>query len=177
MPRRRTAEHDDVLRRVFREHVDAVYALFAYNVDAATAEDLTSATFEKVIRAWRRYDPAKASERTWILAIARNTMLDHFRRSAHRTALSTDEHPRLLETVTEDEDFTERRLAADELRSWLSVLGDRDREVLALRYAADLPAADIGRLVGLSTANVHQILSRSLRKLRLHASGEPAPGP
>jgi DNA-directed RNA polymerase specialized sigma24 family protein len=37
---------------------------------------------------------------------------------------------------------------------------------VALRYAADLPAAEIAEIVGLSSANVHQILSRSLRRLR-----------
>jgi RNA polymerase sigma-70 factor (ECF subfamily) len=163
-------QRDDELRRVFTEHVGAVYALFAYSVDAATAEDLTSATFEKVLRSWRRYDAAKAAERTWILAIARNTMIDHFRRQSHRDAASTDEHPGLLEQLA-TEDFTQRHLDADELRSLLSILGDREREIIALRYGADLPANDIAHLLGLTSANVHQIISRSLRKLRERVSG------
>ena len=166
MPRGPRPRPHDELRRVFTEHVGAVYALFAYSVDAATAEDLTSATFEKVIRSWRRYDAAKSAERTWILAIARNTMIDHFRRQSHRDATSTDEHPGLLDQLSAGDDFTQRHLDADELRSLLRVLGDREREILALRYGADLPANDIAELLGLSSANVHQIISRSLRRLR-----------
>ena len=163
------ASEPDELRRVFRDHVDAVYGHFAYSVGATVAEDLTSATFEKVLRSWRRFDPGRASERTWILSIARNTLIDHYRRESHRTAASLDEHPSLAEALPVGPDFVDRHLAADELRSWLLVLGDREREIVALRYAADLTAVDIAQVVGLSSDNVHQIISRSLRKLRDHA--------
>jgi len=145
--------------------VDAVYAFFAYSGGRAAAEDLTSATFERVIGAWNRYDSSRGPERAWILAIARNLLIDHYRRSKHRDAISTDEHPGLLASLAGD-DPAERALNADELRSWVSVLGEREREILALRYAADLPAREIAELVGLTDANVHQILSRSLRSLR-----------
>jgi RNA polymerase sigma-70 factor (ECF subfamily) len=159
---------DDTLRRVYREHVQAVYAFFAYAVDQATAEDLTSATFEKVIRAWDRYDAAKAGERTWILAIARNTLNDHYRRRRFRDAVSTDEHPALLDSLAGEDEY-ERVLDRADVAGWLDDLAPRERELLALRYGADLTAADIAALTGLTAANVHQILSRSLRRLRTQA--------
>jgi RNA polymerase sigma factor (sigma-70 family) len=173
---RRRDEHE--LRRVYEQHVDAVYAFFAYAVRKEAAEDLTASTFERVIGAWRRYDAARAGERTWILSIARNLLTDHYRRESHRRGASLDEHPGLLESLRSDEDWVQRRLDQDELRGWLSVLSEREREVLALRYGADLQAADIGRLLELSPANVHQIISRALRTLRERASApsEPAPG-
>ena len=157
------------LERVYREHVGAVYGFFAYSVPRAVAEDLTSSTFERVIRAWAAFDSARGSERTWILTIARNLLIDHFRRQSHRDAVSTDEHPVLLDDlVTGDEPF-ERALDADELRGLLRLLGERERQVLALRYAADLQAGDIAAMLDLTPANVHQILSRSLRRLREQA--------
>ncbi len=162
----RRRDNADELSRVYREHVDAVYAFFGYSLREAAAEDLTSATFERVLRSWRKYDPARGSERAWILAIARNQLVDHYRRQSHRDALSTDEHPGLIETLGSGEEPLERVLSADELRRWLGVLGERERQIVALRYAADLPANDIAEIVGLSSANVHQILSRSLRRLR-----------
>jgi RNA polymerase sigma factor (sigma-70 family) len=162
---RRRPPADD-LSRVYREHVGAVYGFFAYSLREAPAEDLTSAAFERVIRAWPSYDPAKGSERSWILTIARNLLVDHYRRESHRETVSTDEHPVLLDGLTGSEEPFERVLTGAELRGWLRMLGEREREILALRYAADLPAADIAEIVGLSAANVHQILSRSLRRLR-----------
>jgi RNA polymerase sigma-70 factor, ECF subfamily len=162
------ARHDDELRRVYREHVDAVYAFFAYAVTRAHAEDLTSATFEKVLRHWRRYDARRASERTWILAIARNQLTDHHRRQRHRAAVSLDEHPALADVLAAGDEL-QPRLDRDELRGWLADLSERERDLLALRYGADLTARDIAAITGLSEANVHQILSRSLRRLRRSA--------
>lgn len=143
----------------------AVYAFFGYSVDRGLAEDLTSATFERVLRAWKSFDPVRASERTWILAIARNQLLDHYRRQRHRDGLSLDEHPLLLDSLAAD-DVLGERLDRSEVHSWLRDLPERERAVLALRYAADLGAREIGQLLELSEANVHQILSRTLRKLR-----------
>jgi RNA polymerase sigma-70 factor (ECF subfamily) len=168
LPGRRLSR-DEELRRVYREHLRAVYAFLAYSVPAATAEDLTGATFERVIRAWDRFDPAKASERTWILTIARNLLADHFRRQQHRAAVSLDEHPALMDALQSD-DLESRRLSEDELRGWLSHLKDRERQVLALRYGADLPAEHVAELLELTPANVHQIASRALRRLREVAS-------
>lgn len=142
-----------------------MFAFFGYAVARAHAEDLTSATFERVVRAWRSFDPAKASERTWILAIARNQLTDHFRRQSHRDAVSLDAHPVLVDLLVADDAY-ERQLERDEVRSWLEDLPDRERAVLALRYGADLGARDIAALFELTEANVHQILSRTLRKLR-----------
>ena len=162
---RRRAEADE-LSRLYREHVGAVYGFFAYSLRAPAAEDLTSATFERVLRSWSRYDPRRGGERGWILTIARNLLVDHYRRQSHRDAVSTDEHPGLLAGLVTGDEPLERALEADELRTWLSVLGERERQIVALRYAADLQAAEIAAIVDLTAANVHQILSRSLRRLR-----------
>ena len=166
MRRRRAAPGDvDELRRVYREHVSAVFAFFGYAVSRETAEDLTASTFERVIRGWSGFDPQRGPERAWVLAIARNLLTDHYRRQRHRDTVSTDQHPLLLDTLSSD-DWVERRLTHAELHDWLEKLGQREREILALRYGADLPATEIAELTGLSAANVHQIVSRSLRRLR-----------
>jgi len=164
--RRRPARTAEELQRVYRDHFDAVYAFLAYSVDRATAEDLTAGTFERVVRSWKRFDPRRGSERTWVLAIARNLLTDHFRSSRHREAVSTDEHPALLDRLVDNLEPLTERLTAEELARWLAPLGEREREILALRYAADLTTAEIARLLGLTAANVQQINSRSLRRLR-----------
>ena len=154
------------LRRVYRAHVRRVYGFFAYSVDPATAEDLTSQTFERVVANWGRFDAGQASEKTWILSIARNALIDHFRREKHRRAQSLDGEPALVATLAAAGDASDAFLNNAALVSWLEVLGDRDRTVLALRYAGDLTPAEIAGALGLSIANVHQIISRSLRRLR-----------
>jgi RNA polymerase sigma factor (sigma-70 family) len=154
------------LQDVYRRNVCAVYAFFSYSVDPDTAEDLTAATFERVLRSWSRYDARRASARTWILVIARNLLTDHFRRESHRRGPSLDEHPMLFAWVADGEDPAERRVSVDAIKAWLLMLQPREREVLALRYGADLSTPEIARCLGLSDANVHQIASRALRRLR-----------
>lgn len=172
MRRRDRGERGEELRRVYRDHFDAAYAFHAYHVDAVLAEDLTAATFERVVRSWDRYDPGKGTERTWVLTIARNLLTDHFRAQRHREAVSTDEHPPLLDRLVEDRHPLAGRLTAQELARLLAPLGEREREVLALRYAGDLTTGEIAGLLGLTAANVQQINSRALRKLRTRLEGQ-----
>lgn len=178
--RRRPADRDQELRRVYRVHVTAVYAFFAYSVSREVAEDLTADTFERVIKAWERFDPARAGERTWLLAIARNVLTDHYRRQRHRTTVSTDEYPALLDALAGHADPLSELLSHAGLTGWLSELGTDAREVLALRFGADLATAEICALTGHSEANVHQLVSRGLRRLRERAesgvSGSGGPG-
>jgi RNA polymerase sigma-70 factor (ECF subfamily) len=166
----------DELKDVYRDNVRAVYAFFAYSVSHETAEDLTGATFERVIRSWRRFDPQQAGVRTWILAIARNLLSDHFRRQAHRHGVALDEHPALAGSLVASDDPIARMISADTVRGWLAGLGEREREVLALRFGADLAAAEIALQLGISEANVHQISSRALRRLHHHLTSSGITG-
>lgn len=155
---------------IYERHVWQVYAFHAYRVRSLeTAEDLTQLTFERALRAWERYDPARAAPLTWLLAIARNLLIDHARadRSAGQVPLDTERHgepapppglPGLSPAVA----------------TALEQLGDREREILALRFGADLKGPEIAALTGLSLANVQQILSRSLRQLRTQLADTPA---
>jgi RNA polymerase sigma factor (sigma-70 family) len=148
--------------RVYSENVWRVYGFLAYRVRTREiAEDLTQLTFERALRAWSRFDPRRASESTWLLAIARNLLIDHHRRDRSRQHQPIDEE--LLPMV----EGPEQHLGASpELLEALAQLAERDREVLALRFGGDLTGPEIATMLGLSLANVQQILSRSLRKLR-----------
>ena len=74
--------------RVYEDAVWRVYGFLAYRVgDRDVAEDLTQTTFERALRAWGRFDPRRGSEATWLLAIARNVLIDHLRRGRpHQSA-------------------------------------------------------------------------------------------
>lgn len=149
----------------FAEIYDAcvwdVYGFVAYRVgDRADAEDLTQQTFERALRAWPRFDPVRAAPKTWLLAIARNIVIDHYR--ARRA-----EEP--LDELGRDEPYADaaETLGLDpDLATALAQLSPRDREVVALRFGGDLTGPEIADELGLSLANVQQILSRSLRRLR-----------
>jgi RNA polymerase sigma factor (sigma-70 family) len=61
------------------------------------------------------------------------------------------------------------------MQSAVATLGERDRELVALRYGADLTAAQIGELLELSPNAVEVALHRALSRLRAQLEPEAAP--
>src|SRR5215475_3552854 len=67
-------------------HLDDVYGYLSwFTSDRAAAEELTAETFERALRLWHRFDPARGSARTWLCQVARTVALDHFRSERRRT--------------------------------------------------------------------------------------------
>ena len=152
---------------VYDEHVWHVYGFFAYRLRSrADAEDLTQQTFERALRSWSRYDPAKASVGTWLIVIARNLLVDHHRadRSSRRQPLDdlAGGHDALVDHAAADPDLG----LEPELERALASLNGREREIIALRFGGELSGPEIAAATGLSLATVQQILSRSLRRMR-----------
>ncbi len=154
---------------VYDEEIWSVYGFFAYRLKSvADVEELTQRTFERALRSWDRFDPERAPVRVWLLAIARNLLIDHYRADVWG-------RQQLIDDVPEGELGSEMP-APDlgiepELAGALAQLVPRDREVLALRFGGDLSGPEIATMTGLSLANVQQIISRSLRRLREHLEG------
>jgi RNA polymerase sigma-70 factor, ECF subfamily len=147
---------------VAETHLDDVYAYLLYVTgDAGLAEDLTSDTFERALRRWGRFDPRRASAKTWLCLIARSSALDHLRAERRRR--------RREEAVARPEkSWTEQRAfegLSPELEAALRKLSAADREVIALRVVLDLDAASTARLLGMSESACSTRLSRALRKL------------
>jgi RNA polymerase sigma factor (sigma-70 family) len=153
---------------VYEREVWHVFGFLGYRLGSREqAEDLTQQTFERALAAWDRFDERRASARTWLLAIARNLLIDHYRRAGavqHEPLSEQDLSLYTAETVSIE-------LSA-ELQAAVARLGDRERELIALRYGGDLTGPEIAEITGLSLANVQQILSRSLRRLRDELEGE-----
>jgi RNA polymerase sigma-70 factor (ECF subfamily) len=157
---------------VYDEHVWRVYGFFAYRLSSrADAEDLTQQCFERALKAWGRYDEARASVATWLLVIARNLLVDHLRSGGSVSLRPIDEGE--AETIAAPPD--QPRLGLEPgLERALAELGPRERELIALRFGGDLTGAEIAELTGLTLANVQQILSRSLRRMRASLDADQA---
>jgi len=68
-------------------HGDALYRFALMRVrEPATAEDLVQETLLAALRARERF-AGNSTERTWLIAILKNKIIDHFRRHARETPL------------------------------------------------------------------------------------------
>ncbi len=152
--------------RVYELYVDRVYAFFAYRLSRSDeAEDLTATTFERIVRHAGRFDEARGSLATWTFTIAENVLIDHYRRQGRRCEQPLPEA---------DDEAIGQLVAVDRpseglppaLQEALEALSPRERHVIGLRFGGDLSGREIANVMGTSEANVHQILSRALRRIR-----------
>lgn len=151
----------------YEEHVWQVYGFFGYRLGSREdAEDLTQLTFERLLKAWDRYDHHRGSGTAWVMATARNLLVDHYRSGRVRGESAIDLEGALEAELAIEPPQDQSLGIAPELERALDSLGQRDRELVALRFGADLSGPEIAELTGLTPDNVHQILSRSLRRLR-----------
>ncbi len=118
---------------------------------------MTSETFERALRYRDSFDPRRGDPAAWLIGIARRCIAD----AAMQRAAATAELPERL--VEPHDDSSLDRL---ELRAAVAQLDERDRELVALRYGADLTARQIGELLDLKTNAIEVALHRALARLR-----------
>lgn len=156
---------------VYAEQLPKVYNFFRYRVgDGPVAEDLTAATFEKAWRGRQRYRRDRGAFSTWLFAIARHVAADHFRQPREELPLEAagaDGGDASPETVAQQQDDLRR------LSFLLARLPERERELVALKYGAELTNRAIAGQTGLSESNVGTILNRVVHKLRAEWEVEP----
>jgi RNA polymerase sigma-70 factor (ECF subfamily) len=152
--------HEMTFTQAAESHLDDVYGYLAwFTGDRTAADELTGATFERALRLWHRFDPARGSAQTWLCQVARTVALDHFRSEKRRTR--REELAALPERF--DEHFAEG-LSAD-LEAAIASLSAGEREVVALRVVLDLDAGTTSRILGISPTNCTTRLNRALKKL------------
>jgi RNA polymerase sigma-70 factor, ECF subfamily len=149
---------------VYKDQLPRVYNYFRYRIrNDAVAEDLTSRTFEKAWRARRRYRRDLAAFGTWLLRIACNVATDHMRSTRDHAPLEAANDATAASTPEDDE---MRRSDFMRLASLVAKLGEREQELLALKYGAGATNRAIAQLTGLTESNVGTVLHRAVQTLR-----------
>jgi RNA polymerase sigma factor (sigma-70 family) len=151
-------------------HPDAlirrVYSYVAYRIgDGPDAEDVTSEVFERALRYRASYDASRGSPLAWLLGIARRCVDD----ALNRRPAAADFEMAEQASAQDLEGEAVRRLA---IAGAINRLDDRARDLVALRYGADLSAREIGEVIGLKTNAVEVALHRALGRVRADLEGE-----
>jgi len=149
--------------------IDRVYAYVAYRVHSrADSEDITSDVFERALRYRSSYDPARGEPLAWLIGIARRCIDDWRRQQSPQ--LEIDEWVRTADHAASAID----RLA---IADALGTLDSRERELIALRYGADLSSRQIGELLDMQTNAVDVALHRARGRLKELLADEEPPQP
>ena len=145
---------------VAKDHLDDVYRYLVFlTADPVLAEDLAAETFESAFRSWKRFDPRRGGEKTWLCHLARSRALDYFRSEARR---------RRRERQASDELHVAEPLAeglSPELDRALRSLSAAEREVVVLRVVLELSAAEAAHVLRIGRSACSMRLARGLQKL------------
>lgn len=116
------------------------------------AEEVAQETLARAfVHWWKIRDYAEA----WVVRVAGNLAIDSWRRTR-----------RLQHGAAPDSLAPEPDVARVDLHRALHTLSRRQREVLVLRFLADLPEADVAKALGCSVGSVKVHASRGLAALR-----------
>jgi RNA polymerase sigma-70 factor (sigma-E family) len=147
---------------LFRAHqLELVRLALLMGVDLGTAEDVVQDAFERLHHRWGKLrNPGSG------LAYARSTVLNGCRTVHRRSAVARRHAPRLAEPAPGPgsggpADYADR----SEMAAALRAIPRRQREVLVLRYYADLDVAEIAQTLGIGQAAVRSHASRGLAAL------------
>ncbi len=143
--------------QLIHRHKNKVFAYISlYIRDQALAEDLFQDTFMKVIqsvRAGKYQDNGKFI--SWVMRIAHNLIIDHFRRIKQMNTVSNDDYEsdlfnskKLADSTIED-DMIKRQIQKD-VRKMITMLPDDQREVVILRHYAGLSFKEIAEITNVS---------------------------
>jgi RNA polymerase sigma factor (sigma-70 family) len=148
---------------LYRDARNDVYAYAATLLrDRAAAEDVAAAAFERAYRRRGRFDARKGSPRAWLFGIARNAALDELRRRKRVAAA----HIPIPSPEPDPGEAAELAAQKQAVRIALGKLGARERELIALKYHAELSNAEIAELIGVSVTNAGTLVHRAMTKLR-----------
>jgi RNA polymerase sigma-70 factor (ECF subfamily) len=155
-----TESFADLYERCFTRVYGYVASLLR---DRSAAEDVTAQAFERAYRRRSSYRPARGSAEAWLFGIARNAALDELRRRKRQAPLEVDHEDR---TLPGPEDRAELALKREVVRAALVTLDARERDLVALKFAAGLSNAEIAHVLGMTESNAGTRLHRTVTKLR-----------
>ena len=161
---------DAALRAVYEAHGAELYRFARRSLgDAGLAEDAVQEAFVRAWRASSTYDPARASQRTWLFAILRNVVIDIGRARRSRPPLASAHEGEAVGEgrVGAAEDGIERMLTVWEVEAALAELADDHRRVLVEVHWRGRPYAEVADELGIPEGTVKSRVYYALRALRL----------
>jgi RNA polymerase sigma-70 factor (ECF subfamily) len=153
----------DNFEAAYESHSKAIFKfLFWRTKDVQLSEDLTSSTFEK---AWTSRESFRGgSQQAWLYRIARNLLIDHWRKRKELFVEDTDElqegiRPSAGELLDKKTQLRDLGVALDELPEDM-------RSVVILRFIEGWSCRQVASRLNLSEGNVRVMQYRALKKLK-----------
>lgn len=158
----RSREGDaNAFAELYRRYLKPVYRFIFRRMggNSATAEDLTSQVFLEALHNLAGYNE-RGRFAAWLFTITRRRLVDIYRKPG---MASLEDVPESMLSIGADFEENENM---NHLKQLLAVLSEEKRELLQLRFSAELSFSDIAVVLGKNEAAVKMSLYRILDGLR-----------
>jgi RNA polymerase sigma factor (sigma-70 family) len=156
---------EDSFERLFARSFHVAFRILGHSGEA---EDVASDAMARALRSWRRVR-GMASPDGWVVRVTTNLAIDQIRRNqrlAEKTGAGTRSASPSAVAVAAATVRSDEVDARIDLHRVLGTLPRRQREVLALRYLADLSEAETAALLGIARGTVKRHANRGISKMR-----------
>jgi RNA polymerase sigma-70 factor (ECF subfamily) len=160
-----TKSMEATIAGLFEEYYDKVVRYIYIRIsDQPEAEDLAGEVFLKALKSMGSYRGSVEQLRFWIFKIARNIVIDHYRKMSKRKTVNLDDVE--IADSTNVEEMAEQRLQIGELTKAMKQLTEAQREVIGLRFFAGLSSAETAQILGKSSGAVREMQCDAIQRLR-----------
>lgn len=152
--------------QLYDHYWPTVYRFLYYRLNTQhVAEDLTSETFFRALRSMNKFQWQGKDFGAWLVTIARNLVIDHFKSGRNRLESPTDDFTGHEGGTTSPEDDVLAGLTNNILTTAIQQLAPEQQECLVLRFLNGQSIAETARALGRSEGAIKQLQLRAVRNL------------
>jgi RNA polymerase sigma-70 factor (ECF subfamily) len=155
----------EALTRLYEEKYEKVARyIFVRIGDQQEAEDLASETFIRALRSLDSYQERGLPMEAWIFKIAHNLVIDYLRRASKKQMVPIDDV--VIQDSANTEEAAESDIQIGKVSEALKLLPQSQREVIELRFFADLSSIEAGKVLNKKPGAVREMQRVALQSLR-----------
>jgi RNA polymerase sigma-70 factor (ECF subfamily) len=152
--------------QLYDHYMAGVFRFIYYRVGSRQlAEDLTSETFVRGLRAIQRFTWQGKDFGAWLTTIARNLIADHFKSSRARLEIVSDDVPEGRATAPSPEDDVLSLISNEMLFDAVNSLPPEQRDCVLMRFIQGMSIAETAAALKRSEGAVKQLQLRAVRSL------------
>lgn len=165
---KRAAEgQKDAFELIYRKYLNPIYRYIYFLVNSVSdAEDLTSAVFLKAFKNIENYKEQGYEINSWLYKIARNTVVDHYKKKKAVPISRIKNSENLAATNDDLSSSIDTKIQSERLKVAIESLSEDQQEVIILKYMNDLTNEEIAQVTDKTNQAVRAACYRGLVELK-----------
>jgi len=152
--------------KIYKKYFTPIYRYLFFRLrDKDLADDLTQEVFIRAFNNIGQIDPTVRNPLAYFYTIARNLLIDNYRRAKHPIVSDSEAEKYLIE-ADNPESIYEENEATKQLMTTLEKISEMEAEAIILKYLRGLSNSEIAQVMNKSNQTIRKLQSRGLKSLK-----------